>query len=66
MLAEQGGTCAVCKAPPKNKRLHVDHDHETGAIRGLLCVFCNTTVGRVEDQEHYQRILAYLQHHKED
>ena len=41
MLAEQGGGCAICGAPPKTRRLHVDHDHKTGEIRGLLCYRCN-------------------------
>jgi hypothetical protein len=41
MLAEQGGGCAICGAPPKTRRLHVDHDHKTGRVRGLLCHRCN-------------------------
>lgn len=41
LLALQGGRCAVCRAKPKGKRLVVDHDHKTGAVRGLLCARCN-------------------------
>ena len=41
MLAAQGGGCAICGALPKTRRLHVDHDHKTGEIRGLLCYRCN-------------------------
>jgi hypothetical protein len=41
MLADQGGGCAICGATPKNRRLNVDHDHKTGAVRGLLCHACN-------------------------
>ena len=37
LLQMQGGGCAVCGARPKSKRLAVDHDHATGAVRGLLC-----------------------------
>jgi hypothetical protein len=48
MLASQGGVCALCGCPPHKKRLSVDHDHNTGAIRGLLCVLCNSTIGRIE------------------
>lgn len=44
MLAEQSGVCAICKRPPKNNRLSVDHDHDTGAIRGLLCPPCNRSI----------------------
>lgn len=41
LLAAQGGGCAICGATPKTRRLHVDHDHKTGAVRGLLCHRCN-------------------------
>lgn len=41
MLDGQRGVCAICGRPPKSVRLHVDHDHKTGLIRGLLCPWCN-------------------------
>lgn len=41
LLARQGGKCAICRARPKSKRLAVDHDHGSGAVRGLLCSRCN-------------------------
>ena len=41
LLRVQGGKCAVCRARPKSKRLAVDHDHKSGAVRGLLCSRCN-------------------------
>jgi hypothetical protein len=41
LLERQGGKCAICRARPKSKRLAVDHDHKTGAVRGLLCSRCN-------------------------
>jgi hypothetical protein len=41
MLAAQDGHCAICPSTPKTRRLHVDHDHRTGAVRGLLCHRCN-------------------------
>lgn len=45
ILEYQGGVCAVCKRPPKpGKRLVVDHDHQTGYVRGLLCFFDNKRV----------------------
>jgi hypothetical protein len=41
LLDGQGGVCGICGTTPKTRRLHVDHDHRTGAIRGLLCHRCN-------------------------
>lgn len=41
MLEMQNGRCAICRAKPKSKRLAVDHDHKSGAVRGLLCSRCN-------------------------
>lgn len=42
MLQHQGGVCAICNLPPRGKLpLNVDHDHKTGAVRGLLCWTCN-------------------------
>jgi len=40
-LMAQGGVCAICRRPPRKRKLAVDHDHRTGAIRGLLCWRCN-------------------------
>lgn len=41
MLAAQNGHCALCPSTPKTRRLHIDHDHRTMAVRGLLCHRCN-------------------------
>ncbi len=41
LLEFQGGRCAICERPPGQLHLSVDHDHETGAVRGLLCQRCN-------------------------
>lgn len=42
MLAAQNGVCAICCGPPRSKKgFHVDHDHSTGIIRGILCHNCN-------------------------
>lgn len=48
----QDGCCAICKAPKpggKYSFLHVDHDHETGKVRGLLCTNCNRALGYMGD-----------------
>lgn len=49
LLKRQGGTCAICGEPPCKKRLHIDHDHKTNKIRGLLCFRCNFAVGFFRD-----------------
>lgn len=50
MLALQNEVCKICGNPEKieNRRLAVDHDHESGRVRGLLCFKCNTMVGHIE------------------
>ena len=61
-LAQQGGGCAVCgRAPKAGKSLHVDHDHETGYVRGLLCFKCNAALGQLDDDlERIERALTYV------
>lgn len=50
MLADQKNACAICKSPFRNaKDTHVDHCHSTGAIRGILCMECNTGLGKFKD-----------------
>ena len=50
MLEEQGSGCAICGRPPWDDiSLHVDHDHESGRIRGLLCFCCNNGLGQFQD-----------------
>ena len=50
MYREQKGFCALCETPSVDgKRLSVDHNHKTGAIRGLLCTKCNTGLGAFND-----------------
>lgn len=52
MLQRQHGVCAnpACRMPDNRGRtLHVDHDHETGRVRGLLCFDCNVVLGKVND-----------------
>lgn len=48
MLARQGGTCALCDTRPEDRALCVDHCHDTGEIRGLLCNPCNTAMERLD------------------
>jgi hypothetical protein len=61
LLAEQGGCCAICGDPPGKRPLAVDHDHETGDVRGLLCLPCNTGLGLFRDDlERLAAAAAYL------
>jgi hypothetical protein len=62
MMAEQNGVCAICKDPPKKNRLHIDHNHLTGRVRGLLCIRCNITLGNLE--KYKDQYLAYLERWK--
>lgn len=66
MLAEQAGVCAACERPETRKHpvtglpvpLAVDHDHETGLVRGLLCSRCNFALGYALDSPVILRALA--------
>ena len=64
MVVDQGGRCVICVGPPvgPGKRLHVDHDHGTGAVRALLCAPCNTAIGLMKDDpERLRQAAAYLE-----
>jgi hypothetical protein len=64
MFEAQGGRCYVCGNRPRKTRLAVDHDHETGLIRGLLCPVsrCNDVLGIYRDNvEVFRRFVAYLE-----
>lgn len=61
LLKMQGGVCALCGRPPKTRSLAVDHDHSTGVVRGLLCLPCNTALGKLGDSiETLERAIDYL------
>jgi hypothetical protein len=56
---EQGGVCAICEQPCRTgKRLAVDHDHQTGHVRGLLCRTCNSGIGLLNDDPDLLRKAA--------
>lgn len=65
LLESQGGTCAICGQPGQTwgeNNLHVDHDHDTDEVRGLLCGKCNVGIGMLGDNaESIRRALAYLE-----
>ena len=45
----QNGVCAICGISLKEIKYRIDHDHNTGKVRGLLCISCNTGVGLLKD-----------------
>jgi hypothetical protein len=57
LLARQGGGCAICGKPPGKISLHVDHDHGTGEIRGLLCLGRNNALGQLHDGPRVARVV---------
>jgi hypothetical protein len=62
-LAEQGGGCAICGVTTNTNRrsLHVDHDHSSGQIRGILCHHCNLGIGNLKDDPTLlTKAAAYL------
>lgn len=48
MAAQQRGGCAICGKAPDGKPLHIDHCHQSGRVRALLCSPCNLALGRFE------------------
>jgi hypothetical protein len=68
MLAEQGGGCGICQRSPRTDiALHVDHDHATGAIRGILCFRCNNALGDFDDDPMMlRRALFYVEQRAAD
>ena len=68
MLESQGYKCAICGADQcsSGRNFAVDHNHETGKVRGLLCSNCNTSLGRFKDNRQILlNALAYLEKHNE-
>jgi hypothetical protein len=62
MYEKQCGKCAICNEIPKTQRgLHVDHCHETGVVRGLLCHGCNVGIGNfLHSTELMNKAVKYL------
>lgn len=60
MVAAQNGVCAICLVQPD--KLFVDHNHNTGAVRGLLCHSCNVSIGHLkEDLSVLKSAIRYLE-----
>lgn len=70
MLLDQKGVCAICEKPETKmengtiRLLSVDHNHTTGAVRGLLCANCNMAIGYAcDDVSVLEKAIVYLQKH---
>lgn len=71
MLREQNYKCAICgqeiflQGSSQKLIAHVDHDHKTGKVRGLLCKECNIGLGKFMDNTEYLlRAVSYLKKNK--
>lgn len=59
LIASQGGVCCICLAA---SAAHVDHCHETGRVRGVLCFSCNAALGQFKDRpDAIRRAAAYVE-----
>lgn len=67
MLVSQNYQCKICGITAEQERygtFHVDHDHQTGKVRGLLCHNCNMGLGHYQDDPQLCRVAAaYLEAH---
>lgn len=63
MFEEQKGVCAIChKKESRKEFLSIDHCHETGRVRGLLCTDCNQALGLLKDDTQVMlRAVQYLE-----
>ena len=68
LMIQQNSLCALCKNPisfnseEKKDKPHIDHDHESGIVRGLLCLTCNTGLGMFKDSfDLLEQAKQYLQ-----
>lgn len=59
-IAAQGGGCGLCGLPAAEAKrgLHIDHDHATGAIRGLLCLRCNQAMERFDNVPGFAEVAT--------
>jgi len=64
MRVRQSGCCAICDR--RTNALYIDHDHQTGDVRGLLCSNCNFAIGQLrDDPTRCQAAAEYLRGHQE-
>jgi len=60
MIENQNNKCGICSCV-LDKSFHIDHDHETGKIRGILCRYCNMGLGFFRDSiDNLKSAITYL------
>lgn len=66
MLLAQKNSCAICYKNFENGKFHVDHNHETMAVRSLLCAHCNSAIGYAKENiDTLSRMILYIKKYKE-
>ena len=60
MFIEQNGVCAICDTALEYLKANVDHNHNTGKVRGLLCSRCNTFLAALDNKEFFNKAVLYL------
>lgn len=64
IYADQNGCCAICEQAIPYSEVYIDHNHQTGKVRGLLCMTCNTHLGVIEKKEFLEKAQKYLVKHE--
>ncbi len=65
MLQTQNGVCFICGETNNGRRLHIDHDHDTGKVRSLLCQKCNMILGLCgESVNKLDAIAKYIKEYR--
>lgn len=64
LLDKQKRCCAICERHESNfnKKMHVEHNHQTGEVQGIVCDYCNTRLlGKIRDPVLFRRAAEYLE-----
>ena len=66
LLKQKQLGCEACGVKPTEARMHIDHDHKTGKVRGILCHHCNVVLGMVgDDINHIEAVICYMERNRQ-